>query len=333
MRVDLDAFVAEHTVEWQRLSQLARRRRMSMAEADELVTLYQRTGSHLSTIRTSSPDPALVAYLSRIVLSARGSITGGSAFTWRGFGRFFTEGFPLAVYQARKWWITVGAVFMASTVGLIYYIAGHPDVQSRLLPPEDAQRLASTDFASYYTEYPARDFALHVWTNNALLTGQCLASGILIAPVLYLLFENLINVGADGGFMTAYGRSGEFWGLIAPHGLLELTAVFIGAGVGLRIGWAWISPHPGMSRTRSVAVTARAAMLVALGLVLVLAVSGVIEAFVTPAPIPTAARILIGFVVWAAFLGYVFVLGARAQRAAVSADLDPELAEAALPSV
>jgi uncharacterized membrane protein SpoIIM required for sporulation len=331
--VDLDAFVAEHTAQWRRLTDLSRRRRMTMAEADELVTLYQRAGSHLSAIRSSSPDPALVAYLSRIVLSARGAITGGPAWSWRAVGRFFTEGFPLAVYQARRWWIPVGVVFTALTVVLIGYIAGHPDVQDRLLPPEDAQRLASTDFSAYYTQYPARDFALHVWTNNALLTGQCLASGILIVPVLYLLFENLLNVGADGGFMTAYGRSGEFWGLIAPHGLLELTAVFVGAGVGLQIGWSWISPHPGMTRTRSVAVTARAAMLVALGLVLVLAVSGVIEAFVTPAPLPTAVRIAIGATVWAAFLGYVFVFGARAERAAASADLDPDLAEAVLPAV
>jgi len=298
-----------------------------------MMSLYQRTGTHLSIIRTNSPDPALVALLSRIVLSARGTLTGGSAFTWKAVGRFFTEGFPLAVYQARRWWITVGLSFVAVSVSMIYYIANHPTVQNKLLTPDDAQQLTGSEFSGYYTQYPAQHFALQVWTNNALLTGQCLAAGILVIPVIYLLAQNSLNFGVDGGFMTAYGRSGEFWGLIAPHGFLELTAVFIAAGVGLRIGWSWIAPGPGLTRTRAVAAAARAAMLVALGLVIVLGVSGLLEAFITPAPIPTAARITIGFLVWASFLAYVFWFGARASHQALSADVDAELLDAPLPAV
>ena len=42
--------------------------------------------------------------------------------------------------------------------------------------------------------------------------------------------------------MSAYGHGRPFFGLILPHGMLELTAVFIGAGVGLRIGWSLIAP-------------------------------------------------------------------------------------------
>ena len=51
-----------------------------------------------------------------------------------------------------------------------------------------------------------------------------------------------------------------------------------------------------------------------MGLVVVLAVSGVIEAFVTPSPLPTWARIGIGALVGSRFLTYVFVLGRRAVR-------------------
>ncbi len=152
-------------------------------------------------------------------------------------------------------------------------------------------------------------------------------------PVIYLLAQNAMNVGVDGGFMTASGQSGEFWGLIAPHGFLELTAVFISAGVGMRIGWSWIAPRAGLTRTRSVAEAARAAMLVALGLVIVLGVSGLIEAFVTPSPLPTPARIAIGVLVWGAFLTYVFVFGARAEADHESADVDANLLDATLPAV
>lgn len=59
--MDLDVFVHTHRVAWDRLDHLLRRgRRLTGAEADELVDLYQRTATHLSLIRSSTPDPLLV---------------------------------------------------------------------------------------------------------------------------------------------------------------------------------------------------------------------------------------------------------------------------------
>jgi len=331
--MDLDAYVSEHAGQWRRLEQLTGKRRLAPAEVDELISLYQRTGTHLSVIRSRSPDPALVARLSRIVLAARGAITGGSAFSWRTVGRFFTATFPLAVLQAWRWWAAVGVAFTGLAFLMMYYVAAHPDVQAAFLSDADIKQIVDSDFAGYYTANQAQNFALQVWTNNAYLAGKCLAAGVLILPVIYLLAQNLFNLGLVGGVMIGNGRSAEFFGLIAPHGLLELTAVFVASGVGLRIGWAWIAPGPGRTRGRALAETARSGMLVALGLVGVLAVSGLIEAFVTPSPLPTAARVGIGVLAWLGFLAYVVVLGTRARQDDLSTDLDTELNEDVRPSV
>ena len=67
--VDLDAYVAERRGEWNRLEVLARRRRLSPDEADELVLLYQRAATHLSVVRSHSPDPILLASLSQLVIA------------------------------------------------------------------------------------------------------------------------------------------------------------------------------------------------------------------------------------------------------------------------
>jgi uncharacterized membrane protein SpoIIM required for sporulation len=331
--VDLDAYVAEHGSEWQRLDQLSRRRRLTSAEADELIQLYQRAATHLSVIRSRSPDPALVARLSRIVLAGRSALTGGGAFSWHAVGRFFTVTFPLETYRAWRWWVASAAGFVALSGVLIAFMATHPEAVHAFMDDKEIDKLVNTDFAGYYSTYLPQNFAFQVWTNNAWLAARCLASGVLILPVLYLLAANAFGVGVTGGIMVGAGRADVFFGLIAPHGLLELTAVFVAAGVGMRIGWAWIAPGPLRTRGQALAETARAGMVVALGLVVVLFVSGLEEAFVTPSGLPTAVRVGIGALVWVGFLGYVVVLGRRAVRRGEDSDIAPELRAASAPTV
>jgi uncharacterized membrane protein SpoIIM required for sporulation len=330
--VDLDAYVAEHAAEWRRLEQLSSRRRLAAAEVDELVALYQRAATHLSVVRSRSPDPALVARLSRLVLAARGAVTGGPTFSWRAIGRFFTITFPLAVYRAWPWWCGVAVGFSAVSFGLMAYVAANPDVALLFMSEAAFEDLVNHDFAAYYSQFQPQNFSFQVWANNAFLTAQVLAAGVLIVPVFYLLWVNALNVGIVGGAMISAGRADVFFGLIMPHGLLELTAVFVGAGFGLRIGWAWIAPGPLRTRGRALAETAREGMVVALGLVVVLAVSGILEGFVTPAPLPAVVRVGFGSLVWIAFFVYVVVLGRRAQAAGHRADLEESLNEATVPT-
>ncbi|MEZ5097400.1 MAG: hypothetical protein R2731_15670 [Nocardioides sp.] len=65
----------------------------------------------------------------------------------------------------------------------------------------------------------------------------------------------------------------------------------------------------------------------AIGLVAVLFVSGLIEAFVTPSPLPTFARVGIGILAEATFLTYVFTLGRTAYLRGETGDIDASLLE------
>ena len=318
--MDIDAFVARHTPEWQRLEALVARRRLTGDEADELVALYQRVATHLSLVRTRSPDPALVGRLSTLVARARSAVAGASAPAWRDIGRFFGVTFPVAVYRAWPWWCGVASTFSLVSFSMIFYIASHPDVQARIATPTEIKQLVDSDFAGYYSAHPARSFAAQVWTNNALVAAATLILGITVLLTGYVLLANAVNVGVVGGLMVGNDHASEFFGLISPHGILELTAVFVAAGAGLRLGWAWIDPGP-LPRGRALAEAGRTAVTVAIGLVAVLALSGAIEAFVTPSPLPTAVRIGVGIVAEAAFLWYVFHFGGRAARAGETGDL------------
>lgn len=320
--MDLEVFVARHRGEWARLDRLAgRRRRLTGEEIDELVALYQRTATQLSALQAAGLDPALAARLSGLLARSRAAVTGAQSSTWQAVGRFVAWSFPAAAYRARWWWLgsAAGSVLVGVLVG--WEVAGSPALRASLLPRSASRNLVLHEFRDYYSTYDARSFAAHVWTNNAFLAAESITFGLLLGiPVLYFLLNNMLNVGVDGGLMTAYGRSGEFWTLILPHGMLELSAVFLAAGVGLRLGWSVIDPGP-RPRGRAVAQEGRAMFTVALGLVFVLAISGLIEAFVTPSSLPAWARIGIGAVAEAAFLGYVLVLGRRAVRAGQTGDI------------
>jgi len=322
-------YVAAHRGEWARLEQLlgqaSRPRRLSGAEVDELVELYQRTATHLSVVQSAGRDEALVGRLSSLVARARGVVAGGRRAAWSDAARFLKVDFPAICYRTRWWWIGSTAFFLlvAFTVG--GFIASSPEAQLAVAPPEVVKQLVEEDFENYYSSAPAQDFAAQVFTNNAYIAAQSIVFGALLGiPVVYVLFTNALNVGVAGGLMAANDRTGLFFGLILPHGLLELTAVFVACGLGLKLGWTVVDPG-GRSRSRALAEEGRALVSGALGLALVLFISGLIEAFVTPSPLPTWARLAIGVVAELLFLAYVFGPGRRAVRAGVTGDLVSDL--------
>jgi len=324
--VDVDAYVTAHEARWSRLDELSRRRRLTGAEADELVDGYQEVATHLSVLRSSAPDAALVAYLSGLLARARSRTTGSRTTSWRDVGTFLAATFPAALYRTGRWWLATLAANVAVAAVMMVWLLHHPGVQSSLVPPAEARRLVDNDFAGYYSEYAASHFAAQVWTNNAWMAALCIAFGVFGLPVVWVLYQNILNVSVIGALMIQHGRGSLFWGLILPHGMLELTAVFVAAGVGLRLFWSWVEPGH-RTRGQSLAQEGRTAAAVSLGLVLVLLVSGVIEAFVTPSGLPTWGRIAIGAVAEAAFLGYVFGLGRHAYRAGHTGDTSADALE------
>jgi uncharacterized membrane protein SpoIIM required for sporulation len=320
--VDIDAFVSAHKPTWDRLETLVRHRgSLTGPEVDELVDLYQRVATHLSIVRSGS-DPLLVGRLSALVARARSAVTGAHTPAWREFARFFTVSFPVVAYRARWWWAATAAIFLLVSTVVGFWVARNPDVQAAIAGPEQIKQLVEQDFANYYSEHPAGAFAGQVWINNAWLSMQVIAMSVLLGiPIPWVLWQNAENVGVSAGLMASRDKLDVFFGLITPHGLLELTAVFLAAAVGMRLGWTAIDPGP-RKRTEALAEQGRAVVSVALGLVVVLLVSGLIEALVTPSPLPTWARIGIGVVAEAAFLAYILFFGRRALRAGHTGDLE-----------
>ncbi|WP_324615157.1 stage II sporulation protein M [Nesterenkonia sedimenti] len=317
--MDIDAFIAVHQPQWDRLEYLAGRRRLNATETDELLQLYQRASTHLSMIQAVEPDSQVAAQLSAQIGRARAHLTGTGENPLAGIGFFFTQSLPVAFYRLRWLTVIIGAAFLALALWAGWWTYHHPQLDL-IMPEAERQQYAQADFVSYYSEHPSSSFASQVWTNNAWIAAQCIAFGITGIWPVFILGLNGFNVGVAGGIMHEQDAAADFWVNILPHGLMELTAVFIAAAAGLRIFWAWVAPGQ-QKRLTSVAGEARRLFTVVLGLVVVLLVSGIVEGFVTPAPWPDWLRIGIGALVLLAYWVYTLVLGSRAAKAGVTGDL------------
>ena len=321
--MDVDAFVLTHRGTWDRLDRLIKKRRsLTGAEVDELVELYQRVSTHLSMLRSSSSDSLMIGRLSSLIARARSAVTGAHAPLSSTFTRFWTVSFPVVAYRTWRWWLGTAVAFFAVVVVIAFWVATNPEVQSAVGTPSDIDQLINHDVASYYSEHPAAAFGLQVWVNNSWVSAQCIAFSVLLGlPIPFVLFQNAANTGLIAGLMFQAGKGDILLGLLAPHGLLELTAVFLSGAAGMRLGWSVISPGD-RPRGQVLAEQGRAVVSVAVGLVGVLLVSGLIEALVTPSPLPTFVRVGIGIIAEVAFLSYVVYFGRRAARAGETGDID-----------
>ncbi|MFF2390793.1 stage II sporulation protein M [Agromyces sp. NPDC058104] len=318
--MDLEALASARRDDWQRLDALARDSRLSGPETDELIERYQAGASDLSLVKSTAGSTALGDRLSLSLARARLRFTGAPENPLRQLTRFAAVDLPAALYRIR--WLTLAVAVATFLIAALYawWIGGDPRALANVGSERELRQIAEEGFAAYYSEHPAGSFAGSVWTNNAWIAAQCVAFGVLGVWVPWVIMQNAQNLGVNAAIMFAYDEADTFFLYIAPHGLLELTCVFVAAAAGLRIFWAWVAPGP---RPRGVALAAdaRALFTVAIGLVFFLFVAGLIEGFVTPAPWPWAVKIGIGALALGGFLFYMLVIGGRARRAGATGDL------------
>ena len=326
--VHVDEFIARNEPHWDRLAELTRRggrraRNLDPAELDELIGLYELVSTHLSMARSRFEDASLTATLTTIVARAGAVVYGTRPRTLQGAGRFVFDTFPAALWHDRWFLLVATLLFALPAVVTALWLAGSPAALEVAAPEAVREAYVSEDFASYYSSSASGEFATTVTTNNIRVGILAFAGGVLLAvPTIVVLVFNGANLGAAWGLFINAGEQARFWGLITPHGLLELTAVFVAGAVGLRLGWTLIDPGD-RRRGDALVFEARRAVVVLIGLVGVFTVAGLIEGFVTGSTLPTWARVGIGVLAEAAFLGHVLVRG----RAAAARGLTGALGE------
>ncbi|HEU5222291.1 MAG TPA: stage II sporulation protein M [Candidatus Lumbricidophila sp.] len=318
--MDLDALTDSRQAGWDRLGELSRAQRLTGPETDELIDGYRRVASDLSEVQAHTASSTVGDRLSVTLARARLQFTGAPENALASFARFWIVTAPAALYRLR-WptlWLAVATLVIAAAI--VGWVAADPRVLAGFGDDGELRDVAEKGFVQYYREHPNGSFAGMVWTNNAWIAAQSIALGITGLWVPYMVLQNAMNLGITAAVMFHYGQGATFFAFIAPHGLLELTCVFVAGAAGLRVFWAWVVPG---ARTRGDALAAegRAMIGVVLATTAFLLVAGLIEGFVTPSELPWWAKLIVGVIAFGGFWIYTMVLGRRAVRAGETGDI------------
>ena len=323
--MDVDAFISQYRPLWQRLEAacadgprgLARR---SGPEISEAIELYQQTSVHLAEARTRYRDPELVAYLTRVVATAHGAIYGARSRTVRGLVRVFGVRYRRAI---RGTWphIAAAGLLLFGTMALVgLWTWGSPEAQAGLTPgfAEGFAERAGAD-----PRDPSPGLSTFFLVHNFRIAVMAFALGITLVGTGYLMIVNGANVGALAGTAHAVGEGGAFWSLILPHGLIELAAICIAAGAGLRIGWALVEPGD-RRRVQALQEEARAALLVIVGVFPAFGIAALIEGLLTDVTGLPVLEVAVGVVVAVAYV--LWLVGGRSRdRSEPPGGLDVEV--------
>jgi uncharacterized membrane protein SpoIIM required for sporulation len=315
-------FVTARRARWDRLAVLADRaagkgvRSLSADEIDELALAYRAATSDLAIARTRGEDPVVLDHLNRLTARAHSIVYVATARSgWSRFADFVLRGFPREV---RRSWAPIAFCTALTVVSaLIAYgsVAADPTNVHALLPgmdlPPVTKALHDSNFGFDRAYSPA--MASMIITNNVRVAAIAFAGGMTAGLLTgWIILTNGLMVGALGALYAQAGFGADFWATIAPHGVIELSAIQIAGGAGLVLAGGYV--RPGRARRGDALVfAARRAGTLVLGVALLLCVAGTIEGFVSPQRLPIPVRDAIGAVTAVALLAYL--LGAGTRRA------------------
>lgn len=289
-------------------------RHMTPDDVSRLVAQYREITTDLARLQTATRGRSSDAlfYLSRLVARGHNLLYGAERQSVRSAVRYVTRTVPREV---RRSWrqIALAALFLFGPAIVTYAAVVHdPAVAARLLPDEMLSR-ANTGAArekrgeGYVTisEMERPVMASTIISNNVQVTYVTFAMGITagIGTVL-LLVMNGVSIGAGVGLFAVHGIAHLIVAFIAPHGVLELSAICIAAGGGLLIAQGILLPGERTRRTALVENGRRAVALIACSTLLLIC-AGTLEGLVAPRVWPMAWKLSVSVATAVALAGYL----------------------------
>jgi uncharacterized membrane protein SpoIIM required for sporulation len=150
-------------------------------------------------------------------------------------------------------------------------------------------------------------------TNNIQVMFRAFAYGALFGlGTLYEMAFFGVHVGSILSLTYVAGYGNDLLTFMSAHGVIELSCIFIAGGAGMLFGSAVLMPGD-LSRADALRLRGRDAIRLVIGCVPLLVVAGVIEGFISPAPISPAIKFAVAGATFVALYTYLIFAGREAE--------------------
>jgi len=309
MAVELNSFLEEKRGNWEELSQILRKaekKRLSSLSEEELHRLgqlYRIVCSDLAYTKDQLKDEKLREYLNLLVAKAHNCIYQREPFRLRHLIKFYKYQFP-QVFRITKWY-TLASFGIFMVFAMLGYLTAMLDESFAplIIPPPIIESIDKGEMWTTSITTVAPQASSAIMTNNISVTFAAFALGITWGlGTFYLLALNGLLLGTLSGLIQTRGMEIPFWSFVLPHGIIELSAIFIAGGAGLLLGSAQLIATD-YSRKDSLILKGRLAVRLILGCIPVLIIAGIVEGFFSPLPevnplFKFPLGILLGFLLW-----------------------------------
>jgi len=299
---------------WQKLESLVASagtgvKKLSHGELQELSLLYRQTAADLAAIRQDPSSIHFARYLNQLMARAHNIIYAGHRASASAVLRFFTGEYPRIFRRNLKYCALAFAVFVTGGLVGTALTLQDPDFQLQVLGPRMVQTIQRKEMWTHSIIAVKPLASSEIMTNNMTVSFMTYATGITAGlGTLYMMFFNGLLMGVIGTACALAGMSLSLWSFVAPHGALELPAIFLAGGAGLKIARGLLFPGT-LPRRDSLAMAGREATSLVLGTVPVLVIAGTIEAFVSPTGLPNPLKFAMSGALLVILVAYLFGAG------------------------
>ena len=313
--------------EWRRLEELLviiKDRSIERLAPDEILEfgrLYRQAAAELSYHRTHEADQEQLVYLNDLVGRCYPYVYAAPRRPWPSARRFFCADFPVAFRRHFVW------ILLAFIISMIPAIIGYIiTVNDRAVADEVfSKELLTSSQRVAERHHTAKDWmplgqrpymSGFVMQNNLRVTITAFAGGMTAGIVtIIIMITNGLMLGVSAAVVGMDGMATalNFWAFVAPHGVFELTAIFISGGAGLLLAYALLNPGE-VPRRIALREAGKEAFKLILGVVSMLVIAGLLEGLFSPMPIKEEIKFTVAGVEAILLFSYFIFAGRRKQQ-------------------
>src|ERR1700761_3528400 len=309
--------ISNHWIEkrrpyWDRLSVLAAEyqrggvRRVGRDELRELALLYRQVANDLSVVRQDGTAPSTAHMPNELLGRTHNIIYSTPERSYLDLVRFLRNDYPRHFRRLLPYTLRAIALFASGLLlGAILTATRHGFMEA-FLGPYMVETIRHHQMWTHSIVGMKPQESNRIMTNNLTVTFLTFAAGITAGlGTVWLIFFYGLLMGVIAIACQQAHMSRDLWSFVCPHGSLELPAIFIAGGAGLRLASGMLFPGP-YSRRNSIALAGREAVRLVAGIIPMLVIAGVIEGFFSPSGAPVMLKFAVGVVLFTLLMLWLF---------------------------